>query len=75
MEAKTEPQANTNEVDAHSNSEVDNPVHFDVSIKSSVKYFEIKQKTPGELPRLNLGGYRSPSGGYMNVARYKCDIM
>lgn len=50
----------------------------DISIESSVtltsRYVEIRQKTKGLLPSIPLdvlGGYISPSGGFVNYARFQ----
>lgn len=40
-------------------------------IEARVVEVEVKQHTPGELPMAYVGGYVSPSGGFVNYARFR----
>jgi hypothetical protein len=42
-----------------------------VTITSSSHYEDVRQKTNGELSRLSLDGYMSPSGGFTNYGLFK----
>lgn len=44
-----------------------------VSVKIEARQVEeeVKQRTPGELPMADVGGYVSPSGGFVNYGRFR----
>lgn len=42
-----------------------------VRIETKVVEVEVRQRTPGELPLADVGGYVSPSGGFVNYARFR----
>lgn len=44
---------------------------FSVSIESNIVEKDIYQRTRGELPMADVGGYVSPSGGFMNYGRFR----
>lgn len=44
---------------------------FSAKIETRVVEVEVKQRTPGELPLAYVGGYVSPSGGFVNYARFR----
>ena len=44
---------------------------FSAKIETRVVEVEMKQRTPGELPLAYVGGYVSPSGGFVNYARFR----
>lgn len=46
-------------------------INIDVTISKSIHSHEIKQRTSGELSMLSLGGYVSPSGGFVNYGRFR----
>lgn len=45
------------------------PVTVSTELRSS--YVEVAQRTRGELPMADVGGYVSPSGGFVNFGRFK----
>lgn len=47
------------------------PATVGVKVESRVVEVEVKQHTPGELPLADVGGYISPSGGFVNFGRFK----
>ena len=54
------------------------PITLKIETSFSSRAVEIKQRTPGQMkpiPEEYLDGYVSPSGGYMNYARYKVSGM
>lgn len=42
-----------------------------VKIEARTVEVEVVQRTPGELPLADVGGYVSPSGGFVNFGRFK----
>lgn len=54
--------------------QVNNNVSVGASVSVTTRYIEVRQKTKGLLssvPLDALGGYVSPSGGYVNYARFQ----
>lgn len=47
------------------------PAAVSVTIERRSSYVEVVQRTPGELPMADVGGYVSPSGGFVNFGRFK----
>lgn len=47
------------------------PAPVSVKIEARVVEAEVKQHTPGELPMADVGGYVSPSGGFVNYGRFR----
>ena len=45
------------------------PVTVTTELRSS--YVEVAQRTRGELPMADVGGYAGPSGGFVNFGRFK----
>lgn len=46
------------------------PPAVSVKIETRMIEEEVKQRTPGELPLADVGGYVSPSGGFVNYGRF-----
>lgn len=47
------------------------PAPVSVKIEARTVEVEVVQRTPGELPMADVGGYVSPSGGFVNFGRFK----
>lgn len=47
------------------------PAAVGVKVESRLVEVEVKQHTPGELPLADVGGYISPSGGFVNFGRFR----
>lgn len=47
------------------------PVSVSVTTELRSSYVEVAQRTRGELPMADVGGYAGPSGGFVNFGRFK----
>lgn len=49
------------------------PAPEPITVRSELKVVEVevKQRTPGEMPLADVGGYVSPSGGFVNFGRFR----
>ena len=51
------------------------PAPVSVKIEARTVEVEVAQQTPGELPMADVGGYVSPSGGFVNFGRFRVSGM
>lgn len=49
------------------------PAPAPITVRSELKVVEVevKQRTPGEMSLADVGGYVSPSGGFVNFGRFR----